>query len=380
MKNKVGVVGGAGHIGLPFSCYIQNKGIDTLIIDTNNDILELIKNKITPFIEYDLQNQLDHAINNGLQTTLNLNEIKDCNIVIITLGTSSDKHVIKKFNQLIDDVISKITEGSTIILRSTVTLNTINKIIEDKTFNTKKLHLYYCPERIAEGKAFLELDKIPQIIGSRDNIESELILNFFKELNIKTISVNFEEAVFIKLFLNTYRYSQFSTINYFDNIASTNSLDFKKLLGIASESYPRLENVPDSGMVGGPCLIKDSHTFIDSFDDPRGIISKYFEINKDFIKNIIIKCESKFDSKKIVQLGLTFKPESDDLRDSQSIELNKSLIKEGYEVKTYDPFINSEEELSKIMEFSNNILISTHHKIFDSYDFTDKKVVIVGDK
>ena len=46
MKNKVGVVGGAGHIGLPFSCYIQNKGIDTLIIDTNNDILELIKNKI----------------------------------------------------------------------------------------------------------------------------------------------------------------------------------------------------------------------------------------------------------------------------------------------------------------------------------------------
>ena len=80
---------------------------------------------------------------------------------------------------------------------------TIEKIIiiEDKTFNTKKLHLYYCPERIAEGKAFLELDKIPQIIGSRDNIESELILNFFKELNIKTISVNFEEAVFIKLFL-----------------------------------------------------------------------------------------------------------------------------------------------------------------------------------
>ena len=110
MKNKVGVVGGAGHIGLPFSCYIQNKGIDTLIIDTNNDILELIKNKITPFIEYDLENQLNNAINNGLQTTLDLNEIKDCNIVIITLGTSSDKHVIKKFNQLIDDVISNITK------------------------------------------------------------------------------------------------------------------------------------------------------------------------------------------------------------------------------------------------------------------------------
>ena len=69
---------------------------------------------------------------------LDLNEIKDCNIVIITLGTSSDKHVIKKFNQLIDDVISKITEGSTIILRSTVTLNTINKIIEGISRERKK--------------------------------------------------------------------------------------------------------------------------------------------------------------------------------------------------------------------------------------------------
>ena len=103
-------------------------------------------------------------------------------------------------------------------------------------------------------------------------------------------------------------------------------------------------------MVGGPCLIK-THIHSSIHLMIKGLISKYFEINKDFIKNIITKCESKFDSKKIVQLGLTFKPESDDLRDSQSIELNKSLIKEGYEVKTYDPFINSEEELSKIMVF-----------------------------
>ena len=192
MKNKVGVIGGGGHIGLPFSCYIQNKDIDTLIIDTNKDILELIKNKNTPFIEYDLQNQLNNAINNGLKTTSDINEIKDCNIAIIALGTSSDKNVTKKFNQLIDDVISKITKGSTIILRSTVTLNTINKIIDDKTFNTKKLNLYYCPERIAEGKAFLELDKIPQIIGLKDNSETELITNFF---NVTIVLVKFRNDI-----------------------------------------------------------------------------------------------------------------------------------------------------------------------------------------
>ena len=94
----------------------------------------------------------------------------------------------------------------------------------------KKINLFYCPERIAEGKAFLELDKIPQIIGSKDSEVTEIIKDFFEKLKFKTILVNFEEAVFIKLFSNTYRYAQFSTVNYFDNIASNNSLDFKKLL------------------------------------------------------------------------------------------------------------------------------------------------------
>ena len=89
-------------------------------------------------------------------------------------------------------------------------------------------------------------------------------------------------------------------------------MDFKKLLNIASDTYPRLENVPDSGLVGGPCLIKDSQT-LNSYGDPRDLISNYFNINDEYIKNTINKCKDYFEDKKIVQLGLTFKPESDDL-------------------------------------------------------------------
>ena len=122
--------------------------------------------------EYDLQNQLDHAINNGLQTTLDLNEIKDCNIVIITLGTSSDKHVIKKFNQLIDDVISKITEGSTIILRSTVTLNTINKIIEWRNLFELIPNFY--------------IKKDEEIVSKSNNLLI-ILSNFEKKLSIKKL-------------------------------------------------------------------------------------------------------------------------------------------------------------------------------------------------
>ena len=380
MKYKVAVVGGAGHIGLPLSCYIQNVGIDTSIIDTNEENINKINSSTPPFLEYELENQLKIALSNGLKASTQIEEIKNCEIIIVTLGTSSNQEIVDKFHELIETVILNMKEGSTLILRSTVTIQTINKITDGMNFGSKKINLFYCPERIAEGKAFLELDKIPQIIGSKDSKVTEIIKDFFEKLKFKTILVNFEEAVFIKLFSNTYRYAQFSTVNYFDNIASNNSLDFKKLLNIASDTYPRLENVPDSGLVGGPCLIKDSQTFLNSYGDPRDLISNYFNINDEYIKNTINKCKDYFEDKKIVQLGLTFKPESDDLRDSQAIVLNNNLIKEGFEVKTFDPYINDEEELESVLAFSKNIIIATHHKVFDSYDLKGKKVVVVGDK
>jgi UDP-glucose 6-dehydrogenase len=119
---------------------------------------------------------------------------------------------------------------------------------------------------------------------------------------------------------------------------------------------------------------------LNSYGDPKGLISNYFNINIDYIANTIDKCNNYFEHKKIVQLGLTFKPESDDLRDSQAIVLNNYLVNEGFEVKTFDPFINNEEELESVLSFSENIVIATRHKIFDSYDLESKKVVVVGDK
>jgi len=380
MKYKVAVVGGAGHIGLPLSCYIQNAGIDSIIIDTNKENIDKINSSIPPFLEHDLETQLKIALSNGLTAVTEIDELKDCELVFVTLGTSSNQEITDNFHQLIETVILNMKEGSTLILRSTVTIQTINKIAEMMNFDSKKINLFYCPERIAEGKAFLELEKIPQIVGSKDSELSEIIKDFFERLKIRTISVNYEEAVFIKLFSNTYRYAQFSTINYFDNIASSNSLDFKKLLSIASDTYPRLEKVPDSGLVGGPCLIKDSQTFLNSYGDPKGLISNYFNINIDYIANTIDKCNNYFEHKKIVQLGLTFKHESNELRDSQAIVLNNYLVNEGFEVKTFDPFINNEEELESVLSFSENIVIATRHKIFDSYDLESKKVVVVGDK
>ena len=380
MKFKVAVVGGAGHIGLPLSCFIQNKGIQTIIIDKNEEALSLIKQSIPPFTEKDFQSNLTNANKAGLEVSSDISDIKSCNLVIVTLGTSSKKEDKELFEGVISDVLREIKNESVLLLRSTVEKGMVENVEQESNEQSKNILIAYCPERLAEGFAFEEIELLPQIVGCKNEIEYKKVKSFFDLLKIETIYVNYSEAEFIKLFLNTYRYSQFSLVNYFSNIAKNNSIDFKKILDLAKQDYPRLNGIPDPGFVGGPCLIKDSKTFINSYGDQDGIIEKLHITNEEFINLIVLEIGEKFEGKKIIQLGLTFKPNSDDLRDSQSIVLNNILKKLNYEIEIVEPNLKGYKNYEDILSFSKNVLITTFHDEFKDYNFDGKKVIVVGNK
>ena len=379
MKNTIAVIGGAGHIGLPLSCLISNQGMSTIIIDNNEESIEKILNKISPFYEEGLNEQLEKAIDGGLQVTKDMNKISECNIVIITLGTSSKTTDIENFNSLVQDVITLSNDETMVILRSTLSAGTMENIIQDYS-RDKNLKFIYAPERIAEGKALKELREMPQIIGCHNHEDYLLVESFFNSLGVKTLKMTFKEAEFLKLFLNTYRYLQFSTLNFFENIAHNNHIDFKNVLELASKDYPRLKGVPDSGFVGGPCLIKDSKTFANSYPEAKEIVQSFLDVNDYYVKNIIQKCKHTFSTKKIIQLGLTFKPNSDDIRDSQALRLYETLLDEGYNVKAFDPYVHDSNKWEEIKDFSENIIIATNHKEFEAINLNNKKVIIIGKK
>ena len=379
MKNTIAVIGGAGHIGLPLSCLISNQGMSTIIIDNNEESIEKILNKISPFYEEGLNEQLEKAIDGGLQVTKDMNKISECNIVIITLGTSSKTTDIENFNSLVQDVITLSNDETMIILRSTLSAGTMEKIVKDCP-EKKNLKFIYAPERIAEGKAVKELREMPQIIGCHNHEDYLLVESFFNSLGVKTLKMTFKEAEFLKLFLNTYRYLQFSTLNFFENIAHNNHIDFKNVLELASKDYPRLKGVPDSGFVGGPCLIKDSKTFANSYPEAKEIVQNFLDVNDNYVHNIIQKCKHTFSTKKIIQLGLTFKPNSDDIRDSQALRLYETLLDEGYNVKAFDPYVHDSNKWEEIKDFSENIIIATNHKEFEAINLNNKKVIIIGKK
>ncbi len=385
-KLKVAVVGGAGHIGLPLSCFISSKNHDVVIVDNDKSVLEKINNDIMPFFEEGLNDYLKVAKKNNIQLSDNLNAIKGCNLIIVTLGTSSEEKEVEKFNSLIESLIKLADKESMLILRSTVAINEINNIYKNSLLNDKNIKLAYCPERIAEGKGLIEIKEIPQIIGLNANDNSEPFVSFFSSLGIKSHVTSFEIAAFLKLFSNAYRYSEFTLVNEFSNIANKNNIDFSEIIRLASLDYPRLSHIPSVGFVGGPCLIKDTKTFKKEYSNESKVITSLQNTNSEFMDLILNYCVKNFKDKKIIQLGLTFKPNSDDIRSSLSLELYRNLNKNGFKVFPVDANLSDtalDFELynyEEIKDVTNNVLISTFHDEFKKFDLSNKKVFTVGNK
>tara|TARA_Y100000816_G_C26102642_1_gene584838 strand:+ start:353 stop:1504 length:1152 start_codon:yes stop_codon:yes gene_type:complete len=381
----IGVIGGLGHIGLPLSCLLQINGSSVVIIDENKTIFDSVSSGKPPFFEPNLNENLKQAIKNGLQITNDYKKISECEYVVVTIGTSSSERDKINFENLINKTIEILAPNSNLILRSTVDYGTCSKLLKNKILQDKNIKLAYCPERIAEGKAFEEIVKLPQIVGTIQKNFSEFEA-FFNVIGTKTINVTYEEAEFIKLFSNVYRYSEFSLINEFKNISSKINLDFNRILEVATLDYPRLENVASPGFVGGPCLPKDTKTFVENFKQENNIIDLFFNTNEQFLENILTEIKKNCLSKKIIFLGITFKPESDDLRGSVSYELSKKLKIDGFEVFIVEPNIPDKaiEEMTyvyeDVKEESNYVIIGTNHKEFKNYDFKDKEVLKIGIK
>lgn len=383
---EISVVGGAGHIGLPLSCYIASFKHKVNIIDNNVEALKKINNKDLPFEEELLDKFLKNAVDSGMNTSMQLKDIEKSDFVIVTLGTSPNKKDIDLFHNIISNLSECIKNDAVLILRSTLSPSDLEQVKENQNLIRKNILISYCPERIAEGKSLVELPLMPQIIGTDSVEEYKIVENFFNSLSISCIHLSISEAIFLKLFTNTYRYSQFSAVNEFFNIANENGIDFDKVFSVATNSYPRLDSIPSRGFVGGPCLIKDSESFLNSYNTQSSFIASLKTVNNQFMNNIINICKTEFLTKEVIFLGLTFKPNSDDLRSSLSLELHNFLIKEGFTLYPIDKFVKHNQvnfklyKYEEVKDITNNIVVSTNHDYFKDFDLINSKVVRVGNK
>ena len=381
-RNFICVIGGAGHVGAPLGLALSSKGYNVVLIDKNQKNINKINNGIMPFVEDGCQKLLKKmTYKKKIFATNQLNEVRKCKYIIVCIGTPINKKFkpdLKKFFDFFYSVKKYLNKNHIVIIRSSIYPG-----VSEKIFNIIKKHcknLSYCPERIAQGKSLIELPKLSQIISGKNIKAKEESGKIFKKICRKIIYTKIIEAELIKLFSNAYRYINFSISNQFYLICKDQGLDFFKIRNFMKESYKRNENIPMAGFTAGPCLLKDTMQLSSFYNHRFPLFHSAMSVNEGLPQFIIKKLSEKYNLKKKIVgvLGLSFKAENDDIRDSLSIKLLKKLKSKKIKTLQSDEYYEDKKNVNKnmLIKKSDIIIIATPHKAYKNLKINKKKILI----
>jgi UDP-N-acetyl-D-mannosaminuronic acid dehydrogenase len=384
---NVAIVGGAGHVGLPMGIVLADTGFSVKLIDKNKEQLATIKDGELPFSEPGGEPLLNEVLANGrLDTTTDIETTTDCDIVFFVIGTPIDEHHNPQMDALldvVDNVIDTLGDGQLLVFRSTVypgTTDIICEMLENEGYSVgKDVFVSFAPERIAQHKAFEEMVGLPQLIGAHDDKSyrrTKEVFDAFLEADCHRL--NPIEAELGKLFTNMWRYLTFAAANEFhlitESFATHHDANVNRILDKTKKDYPRFD-VPSPGAnVGGPCLTKDGWFLVDNIPFTE-LVSTAYQINEGMPAQIIEQLSEKAPNPdKITILGMTFKPNSDDIRNSVSVKMKKQLQMKGHlNVVEVEPNVDEYDDLKHI-ENSDWIILMSPHDEFTDYDAIRNRV------
>jgi UDP-N-acetyl-D-mannosaminuronic acid dehydrogenase len=371
---KVAVIGAAGHVGLPLALVLAECGIETVGIDVDEAAVEEVNGGSMPFYEEGADTLLERCLKSGnLRMTSDLSRAGEADIIVIVLGTPVDENfnpILSGLIRLVDDLCPILRGGQQIVLRSTVSPGTTDRIkrtIEKKTGmkEGRDFGLVYAPERVLQGKAISEIRHLPHIIGAYSEESFERISGFFKTFSeanrhyMKPV-----EAEIGKLITNMTRYVHFALANEFHMIAGLHGANVNKIIDACNDNYPRL-NLPRPGPnVGGPCLFKDGWFLVEKLPFNELIVTS-FRINEGMPAQIVAKLGEHENTETVAILGMAFKANSDDIRNSVSFKLKKQLQFRGYDVRCVDPHVAGYEDWSVLEGADALVLMSPHEEFRD---------------
>ena len=381
-RNFICIVGGAGHVGVPLGLALSSKGYNVVLIDKDKKNVKKINQSKMPFIEEGCNKLLKKMIfKKKIFATTNLSEVKKCKYIIVCIGTPINNQFnpdLKNFIKFFYDLKKHLNNNHIVIVRSSIYPGICNKIfniIKDRCKN-----LSYCPERIAQGRSIIELPKLSQIVSGINNkskIESKKI---FKKICKKIIFTEIIEAELIKLFSNAYRYINFSISNQFYMMCKELGLDFSKIRNLMMDNYKRNENLPAAGFTAGPCLLKDTMQLSSFYKHKFSLGYAAMAINEELPIFIVKKLGKKYNLKKktIGILGISFKAENDDIRDSLSLKLLNYLKSKKIKTLQSDEYYKNKDNVDKkvLLKKSDIIILCTPHKAYKNLKIKKNKVLV----
>ena len=389
---------GAGYVGLATGVAFAELGNNVRLIDIDKEKIEKIRKGIAPIYEEGLQEMLQRNMDR-IKVTTTYNEIDD--IVFVCVGTPSlpDGSInLRYVKEAVENAARNMGEGI-IVIKSTVFPGTTEKIlrpIAEKYSN--KISLAMNPEFLREGKAlhdFMHPDRI--VIGARDEKTAEMLKELYKPIDAPILVTNPTVAELIKYASNAFLATKISFANEIGNLAKMLGIDVYEVMKGVAMDHRISPYFLNAGIgFGGSCFPKDLKALragAKKLGYNMHLIDAVLKINEEQPLRLLKILEKyvELEGSIIAILGLAFKANTDDVRESRAIPIIKELLKRGAKIKAYDPM--AMENMKKIfpeIEYCNSIekaienadacLILTDWKEFEeiNFDAMKRKIVIEG--
>ncbi|MEK7649371.1 MAG: nucleotide sugar dehydrogenase [Patescibacteria group bacterium] len=392
-KEKIAVVG-LGYVGLPLVLLAARKGYEVFGIDVSQQKIELLKQKKSPIQDEAIEQALQEV---SFTPTHDFSVVKDCGIVIICVPTPVyENHMpnLEPVENAVRSIAPYLQKDTLVILESTVnpgvSESVVLPILESISGMEcgKDFSLAHCPERINPGDKKWNVENIPRVVGSFDEAGLKKAVAFYESILTGTVKPmgNLKEAEAVKVVENSFRDINIAFVNELARSFSRLGIDVVNVIdGAATKPFAFMPHYPGCG-VGGHCIPVDPYYLIEyakknGFDHDFLALAR--RINNGMphfaVEQLIAGLNEKkiaINGSRIAVLGLSYKADIDDCRESPSFEIIKILKEFGAEVVAYDPFVLDRSDvktLEEALQGSIGVIVATAHSIFKKLTPDDLK-------
>lgn len=348
------VMVGLGYIGLPTAALIASKKIYVVGVDVSQNVVDTINKGEIHIVEPDLAGLVHHVVKKSYLKATTTPVSSDVYLIAVpTPFKENFQPDISYVENAIRAIIPVIGPGALVIIESTSPVGTTEKmqqiILQERPELKGKLFMAYCPERVLPGNVIYELEHNDRAIGGIDNASTEKAVAFYKLFVKGTLhKTNARTAEMCKLVENASRDNQIAFANELSMICDRAQINVWELINLANK-HPRVNILQPGTGVGGHCIAVDPWFIVSEFPEESKIIRSAREINNYKTQWVIEKIKNKalafeIENKRkprVACMGLAFKPNIDDLRESPAIMVVKALEEENLALLKVEPNLSN---------------------------------------
>ncbi len=383
-RTKTVAVIGLGYVGLPLAVRSSERGYKVIGFDTNEEKIALLKKRVSPIEDTFLEENITRF---PFEATSDPKKLKGADIILVCVPTPVDESFYPDLEPVISAIklIAKyVKKGALVVLESTVnpgvSEEVVRPIFEQAGFTIgRDLYLAHCPERINPGDKKWNVTNIPRVVGSFDQTGLTLAYDFYHSIvdgEIRKMK-SIREAEAVKIVENSFRDVNIAFVNELARSFDVLNIDVKDVIeGAATKPFAFMAHYPSCG-VGGHCIPVDPYYLIERAKQ-SGFDHKFLKIAREInnampaytvelLQDALNQVKMPINGTAVGVLGLSYKANIDDIRESPAFKVINHLKKHQAKVETFDPHVkkqSSMKSLDALLKKSEALVLVTDHREF----------------